>query len=49
MPLLRCILIGSGLFAGYYAREDLTHAALCKVNGEICYRTGDLGYLNPCL
>ena len=45
MPL-SCILIGSGLFADYYGREDLTGAVLCEVNGEICYRTGDLGFFN---
>ena len=44
--LLICILIGSGLFAGYYGREELTHSVLCEFNGETCYRTGDLGRFN---
>ena len=44
---LFCILTGPVLFAGYYGHEDLTRAVLCEVNGKICYRTGDLGCLNP--
>ena len=43
---LFCILIGSGLFAGYYGREELTHSVLCEFNGETCYKTGDFGWLN---
>ena len=41
------VLIGFGLFAGYYGREDLTRGALCEFNGETCYKTGDLAWLNP--
>ncbi|CAF1354197.1 unnamed protein product [Adineta steineri] len=40
------VIGGVGLFAGYYGREDLTHAVLCEFTGEVCYKTGDLGWLN---
>ncbi len=45
LPLF-CVLIGCGLFSGYYGREDLTRAVLCDFNGEICCKTGDLGWFN---
>jgi acyl-CoA synthetase (AMP-forming)/AMP-acid ligase II len=38
---------GTGVFAGYLGRNDLTEQVLCNINNEICYRTGDLGRLNP--
>lgn len=33
---------GTGVFAGYLGRDDLTKKALCLIDGEIYYRTGDL-------
>ena len=40
------IFVGFGIFAGYYNSKDLTNTVLCNYNGEICYRTGDLAWLN---
>jgi hypothetical protein len=42
-----CVFLGRGVFAGYRGRDDLTEVVLCNINNEICYRTGDLGRLNP--
>jgi hypothetical protein len=39
--------VGAGVFAGYRGRDDLTKMVLCKIENEMCYRTGDLGRLNP--
>ncbi|CAF1127830.1 unnamed protein product [Didymodactylos carnosus] len=33
---------GPGVFLGYFNRPDLTKQALVNINGEQCYRTGDL-------
>jgi hypothetical protein len=42
-----CVFLGPGVFAGYRGRDDWTKLVLCEINNEICYRTGDLGRLNP--
>lgn len=36
-------IVGSGVFAGYYGRSDLTGDVLIDVSGELCYATGDFG------
>jgi hypothetical protein len=41
-----CIFIGCGLSSNYYDSGDLTDTALCNLNGEICYKTGDLAWFN---
>ncbi|CAF1508774.1 unnamed protein product, partial [Adineta steineri] len=33
---------GTGVFAGYLRRDDLSAKALVEINGELFYRTGDL-------
>jgi len=43
---------GSALANGYWQRPDLTERAFLNINddmfgGHICYRTGDLAYVNP--
>nr|ACD54728.1 non-ribosomal peptide synthetase, NRPS-like protein [Adineta vaga] len=40
------IIGGVGVFAGYLGRDDLTANALVNIDGEICYKTGDLVRLN---
>lgn len=40
------IFVGCGLFASYYNSKDLTNAVFCTYNDEMCYRTGDLAWLN---
>ena len=39
-------MIGSDVFSGYYGCNEITRRVLCEFNGEICYKTGDLGWLN---
>jgi hypothetical protein len=41
-----CIFIGCGLSSNYYDSEDLINTALCNLNGEICYKTGDLAWFD---
>ena len=40
-------MIGVGVFAGYYGRDDLTSQVLVDIDGVKCYATGDLGRLDP--
>ncbi|CAF4549654.1 unnamed protein product, partial [Didymodactylos carnosus] len=37
---------GPGVFLGYFNRPDLTKQSFVNINGEQCYRTGDLIKLN---
>ncbi len=41
-----CICIGSSLFSNYNDSQNLIDTALCNLNDETCYRTGDLAWFN---
>ncbi|CAF1463246.1 unnamed protein product, partial [Adineta steineri] len=47
MHMGEIIIGGAGVFAGYRSRNELTAQAMCQINDELCYKTGDLGCFNP--